>query len=372
MKARERMIRALARKDGELPDRVPIFVEGMMHDFQRKCDDMYGEDIEDHMLDRGSAWAWSFFFKFDSQWLHSSPVNMLPLRGIEPEKIDLGAPDMRVNRWGHIAHRTENRSTGTAWGYSTGFLNTKEAWQEWINAGYFEYTVSEDWIRFWEKENRLFLEKDLVLVPVDVIFEKVREAFTFGKFAYFLRKERAFMEDLTRRIFKIGMEFVKGVCDAGFEIITLADDTAYKNRVMYAPTIFEEMISPRYKELNDYLHKRGLLSFYHSDGFTEPFFPGLIQGGFDGIQSLEPAAGMDLKHLKEVYGKKVTLIGNLDCSRLLPFGTPEEVAQATRQCLNDAMTGGGYICGPTTDIIDSCNPANIKAMVDTVHKYGQY
>jgi uroporphyrinogen decarboxylase len=168
------------------------------------------------------------------------------------------------------------------------------------------------------------------------------------------------------------MEFVKGVCDAGFEVITLADDTAYKNNVMYAPKIFEELVSPRYKELNDYLHKRGLLSFYHSDGFTEPFFPGLINGGFDGIQSLEPAAGMDLKHLKETWGDKVTLIGNLDCSRLLPFGTVEEVAQATRQCLNDAMAGGGYICGPTTDIIDSCKPENIKAMVETVHKYGIY
>jgi hypothetical protein len=367
------MLRALEHKNGQLPDRVPTFVEGMMADFKRKCDDQYGEDLDDDMIfDLGANWAFTRFFKFDSQWLHSTPVNMKPLKGIEPSTIELGDPNLRLNRWGHIATKTSGRSTGEAWGYSTGYLNTKEEWQKWIDAGYFDFDVSAEWIRMWEKDYPKFVEKDLILVPVDVIFEKIREAFDFGKFAYFLRKERAFMEEITRKIFKMGMAYVKGVCDAGFEIITIADDTAYKNRVMYSPKIFEELVAPRYKELNDYIHKRGLLSFYHSDGFTEPYFPGLIGAGFNGIQSLEPAAGMDLKHLKEVYGEKVSLIGNLDCSRLLPFGTMEEVAAATRQCLDDAMAGGGYICGPTTDIIDSCKPENIKTMVDTVHKYGVY
>jgi len=81
---------------------------------------------------------------------------------------------------------------------------------------------------------------------------------------------------------------------------------------------------------------------------------------------------MDLKHLKDTYGNQVSLIGNLDCSRLLPFGTQNDVIGATRKCLDDAMSGGGYISGPTTDITDSCNPLNIKIMVETVHKYGKY
>jgi len=81
---------------------------------------------------------------------------------------------------------------------------------------------------------------------------------------------------------------------------------------------------------------------------------------------------MDLKHLKDTYGDRVALIGNLDCSRLLPFGSRDEVISATKKCLDDAMPGGRYICGPTTDITDSCKPLNIKAMVETVHKYGEY
>src|SRR6056297_1406244 len=304
MQPRERMIRALDHKDGVLPDRVPTFVEGMMRNFKQKCDEQYGEELSEETINKalktlGFNWIWSFYFKFDSQWLHSSPVIMEDLRGIKLNEIDLGSDIQRVSRFGGISQKTTQRYTGDAWGYIDGYLNTKEKWEEWIDAGYFEHKVSNEWIRHWEKMYPKVLEKGLMLVPVDTIFEKVREAFSMGRFSYFLRKERPFMEKLTKKIFDIGMDFVKGVCDAGFEIITLADDTAYKNRVMYSPKIFEEMVVPRYKELNDYLHKRGLLSFYHSDGYTEPYFPGLIEAGFDGIQSLEPAAGMDLKHLKE-------------------------------------------------------------------------
>ena len=374
MNVRERMIRALAHKEGELPDRVPIFVEGLMPYFKKKTIAEFRDDLslkQRFQLSIGKQWNWGLFYKFDSCWLHSTSIRMNPLLSkIGREKKN--GQTQYLNRWGHLSQLTFNKSTGFMGWYVSGHLNTKELWQEWIDAGYFDYSVSNRWIRHWEKNYPKICNKGLVLVPVDTIFEKIREAFTFVKFAYFLRKERAFIEDLTQRIFKIGMEYVKGCCDAGFDIISIADDTAYKNRVMYNPKIFEELVAPRYKELINYLHRRGRLTFFHSDGYTEPYFPGLIEAGFDGIQSLEPAAGMDLKHLKDTYGDRVALIGNLDCSRLLPFGSRDEVISATKKCLDDAMPGGRYICGPTTDITDSCKPLNIKAMVETVHKYGEY
>ncbi|MBD3187683.1 hypothetical protein GF325_12685 [Candidatus Bathyarchaeota archaeon] len=181
-----------------------------------------------------------------------------------------------------------------------------------------------------------------------------------------------FLKKLARNITKNLIEVAKGWCDAGFEIVTWADDCAYKGRVMFPPAVFHDLIEPIYTTLNMYCHKRGVLTFFHSDGFTEPFFEGLIRSGFDGIQSLEPAAGMDLAHLKEAYGNEVCLIGNLDCSELLPFGKPADVVAATKRCLRVAAKGGGYILGPTTDITDACKPENIKVMMDTLLKHGGY
>lgn len=129
---------------------------------------------------------------------------------------------------------------------------------------------------------------------------------------------------------------------------------------------------PHYKKLNNIAKKNGQLTFYHSDGFTEPFFEGLIDSGFNGVQSLEPAAGMDLKYLKETYGDRLCLIGNIDVSRLLPYGTPDEIRAEVKREIEVAAKGGGYIFSPCTDVIDSIPPQNIKIMMDALLEFGKY
>ncbi|MEX2681583.1 MAG: uroporphyrinogen decarboxylase family protein [Candidatus Sigynarchaeota archaeon] len=369
MNARDRLIVAL-QNDGE-PDRVPSFVEGMMGDFKKNTLDKYETAIgdDDVVLVSGMDFTLFKFYKFDAVWLHSTPVSWNPLKGLDPNDIVI-ADGGKVNRFGHIHRLT--RSTNN-WKYQTGYLNTEELWKEWIAAGYFDVSFDPDWVTSWQKGYREMVDAhDLVPVPVTVCFEPIREAFDFGFFSHFYRKKPAFLKKLASLVTKPLLEVAKGWCDAGFEVVTWADDCAYKGRVMFPPSVFEDIIAPVYKTLNDYCHKRGVLTFFHSDGFTEPFFPGLIGSGFDGIQSLEPAAGMDLKHLKEEWGDKVCLIGNMDCSDLLPFGTEEQVKAATRKCLDDAKAGGGYIFGPTTDITDSCKPENVKAMMDEFLKLAWY
>lgn len=367
MNARDRLIVAL-ENDGE-PDRVPSFVEGMMQEFKKNTIEKYEDDIgeNDVVLVQGRDFTLFKFYKFDSFWLHEAPISWQRM-SLDPESIII--PDNgKVNRFGHV----KRLSSENSWKYQTGYLNTEELWKEWIDAGYFEISVNADWISGWQKGYRQAIgEHGIVPVPVTVCFEPIREAFDFGMFSHFYRKKPEFLKKLATLVTKPLLEVAKGWCDAGFEVVTWADDCAYKGRVMFPPSVFEDIVAPVYKTLNDYCHKRGVLTFFHSDGFTEPFFPGLIASGFDGIQSLEPAAGMDLKHLKEAWGDKVALIGNMDCSDLLPFGTTAQVAAATRKCLADAKAGGGYIFGPTTDITDSCKPENIKAMMDEFLKHASY
>ncbi|MFX0100485.1 MAG: uroporphyrinogen decarboxylase family protein [Candidatus Hodarchaeota archaeon] len=366
MNARERVLKAL-ENSGE-PDRIPSFAQGMMGYFQQKAVEMYDDDIqeEDVTLVNGD-WTLFKFFKFDSFWVHGNPIRYKPLNGINTNNIEI-EDNGRVTRMGHI-HRFTSEGSAK---YQSGYLNSKELWNDWIDAGYFDIDFDEDWVRRWEKGYKELLDVDLMSIPVTTCFEPIREAFSFGRFSYFYRKHMDFLKKLADLVTKNLMEVAKGWCDSGFEIVSWADDCAYKNRVMFSPKVFEELVEPIYKKLNDYCHKRGVMTFFHSDGFTEPFFDGLIRSGFNGIESLEPAAGMDLAHLKEEYGSRVCLIGNVDCSRLLPYGTEQEVMETVKNCIRDAGPDGGYILSPPTDIIDSCNPRNIKTMIDTLHKYGKY
>ncbi|MHA1697250.1 MAG: uroporphyrinogen decarboxylase family protein, partial [Promethearchaeota archaeon] len=343
MDPRERLLKAL-ENDGE-PDKVPSFVEGMMAKFQSNALELYEDEIEDDdVILTGRDWTLFKFFKFDSAWLHSTPIHYEPLVDIDLDALS-GDKEIFVNRMGHVFRKNRFGSLK----YQTGFLNSEEIWKEWIDAGYFKINFDEQWVRFWEKSYEEMVARGLVPVPVTTCFEPIREAFSFGMFAHFYRKKMGFLKMLAKNVLKNLMEVAKGWCDAGFEIVTWADDCAYKGRVMFPPKIFDELVAPIYKALNDYCHKRGVLTFFHSDGFTEPFFDGLIRAGFNGIQSLEPAAGMNLAHLKEKFGSKVCLIGNIDCSELLPFGNEHEVVRATKQCIKDGARGGGYVFGPTTD-----------------------
>ncbi len=115
MDVRERMIRALAHKEGNLPDRVPIFVEGMMRRFIVKSQKEFGKElrIQDWLNYRkfGSKWKWSFYYKFDSCWLHSSPVRMNPLlKKIGIKRFD--GKNTYLSRWGHLHQISRKPSTG--------------------------------------------------------------------------------------------------------------------------------------------------------------------------------------------------------------------------------------------------------------------
>ncbi|MCK4285715.1 MAG: hypothetical protein KAX18_05905, partial [Candidatus Lokiarchaeota archaeon] len=157
-----------------------------------------------------------------------------------------------------------------------------------------------------------------------------------------------------------------------FDIFFLCDDTAFKNRTMINPKDHRELIIPAYKKILHEINKAGKYAIFHSDGYTEPYFDGLIEAGFKGVESLEPMAGMDLKYLKETYGDKLCLIGNIDVSHLLPFGTTDEVSQSVKKCIKDAGEGGGYMLSPCTDITNACKLENIFTMISATMKYGKY
>ena len=66
------------------------------------------------------------------------------------------------------------------------------------------------------------------------------------------------------------------------------------------------------------------------------------------------------------------MLGNIDCSFLLPFGTEEEVEEAVRQAIKDGASGGGYIMSSSNSIHPGCKPENYIAMVKAARKYGNY
>ena len=81
---------------------------------------------------------------------------------------------------------------------------------------------------------------------------------------------------------------------------------------------------------------------------------------------------MDLRTIKEKYGDRITLCGNVDSSRTLPYGTVEDVELETLACLEIGKPGGRYILASDHSLHDGISVENIKRMFAVGLEHGRY
>ncbi len=87
---------------------------------------------------------------------------------------------------------------------------------------------------------------------------------------------------------------------------------------------------------------------------------------------IPPMGDCNLAELKRLYGKKLTLKGNLHTTEVMLKGSVQDVINASRKAIDDAKEGGRFIlstgdqCGRDTPF------ENIFAMVETARTYGRY
>ena len=122
----------------------------------------------------------------------------------------------------------------------------------------------------------------------------------------------------------------------------LCSDYCFNVNPFFPPDIFAEVIVPVLSGVIKAYRDLGYYSIKHTDGNIMPIIEQLIECAPDALHSLDPQGGVDLKAVKEQYGDKVCLIGNVNCG-LLQTGTDEEVAADVRRSLRDGMPGYGYI-----------------------------
>jgi uroporphyrinogen decarboxylase len=87
---------------------------------------------------------------------------------------------------------------------------------------------------------------------------------------------------------------------------------------------------------------------------------------------IPPMGDCNLAELKQAYGKKITLKGNLHTTEVMLRGTVETVVAASRQAIDDAGAGGRFILSTGDQCGRDTPDANLQAMIDTARTYGRY
>jgi uroporphyrinogen decarboxylase len=181
-----------------------------------------------------------------------------------------------------------------------------------------------------------------------------------------------FVHEVARIMLEFNLAQLDLLVEAGLDVLVIEDDIATTKAPLISLEHFETFVNHYNRQIVHKAREKGLKVIRHSDGNLWPLMDTLLATGYDGINPLEPQAGMEIKKVKEYCGDKMCLLGNIDCVDLLPSGTPDQVEQAVIQAIEDGAKGGGLIICSSNSLHPGVNPENCIAMFQAARKHGQY
>ncbi|MCM8829185.1 MAG: hypothetical protein NC902_07930, partial [Candidatus Omnitrophica bacterium] len=151
----------------------------------------------------------------------------------------------------------------------------------------------------------------------------------------------------------------------------LCSDYCFNSGPFLSPSMFSEFIAPYLAKLIKGYRDMGFYAIKHTDGNIMPIIDQLIQTNPHALHSLDPQAGVDIKIVKELYGDRVCLIGNVNCG-LLQTGTDQQIVDSCLYALENGMPGYGYIFSTSNCIYTGMPYEKYLLMLDVWKKYGNY
>ncbi len=154
---------------------------------------------------------------------------------------------------------------------------------------------------------------------------------------------KALADRVADHIIQVGLESLRrgNLYDTGLWIY---DDIAYNHQPMMSPKAFGQIFLPAYRRMVLAFKEAGAAKvILHSDGNIGPLLDMFIEAGIDGINPVEPRAGLYIPTLKAKYGRKLSYIGGMCNSHVLPGGTADAIRNQAREIIEVGKDGGAII-----------------------------
>ncbi|MFW5769793.1 MAG: uroporphyrinogen decarboxylase family protein [Spirochaetota bacterium] len=194
----------------------------------------------------------------------------------------------------------------------------------------------------------------------------------FNTFLLKVYEDREFVETLMDICVDYYIQLAEMGIEEGIDFLFFADDIAFKTGTFMEPELFKELWLPRAKRLLQPAKDAGIPVMFHSCGNLTDIMDNIVmEMGIDVLNPIEPYS-MDIFDIKDRYGDKLTLSGNIDIAGPLAFGTPEDAAKEVREKVEYLKKGGRYILSTNHSIMDDIPPENYRAMIETGLEHGVY
>lgn len=336
---------------GELTSSIPLYCTGypdseFISHFKTQFP-LTSNDIELYLNDLDYSLISSMGFDAISLWDFR--------RGKGGYKI---SDDIYVDGWG----RKKSKNNWYLW---DGIFKSKSLIDSWNHLNLPSRKNLENLSKFLH-ETKNIIEPVLSLPG---LFEKTWQSMGFTFFSKMLKKDIEFITYVTRFFFDYLKKLTSKLLKTGVVLFLIADDFGYKNRSFIPTSVWKHLFFGSYREIVTLIHEGKGKIIFHSDGYITDLIPIVIDLGFDGIQSLEPSAGVDIFQLFKQFSGKICHIGNLDMTSL-SFGTQADIKVYVETLINASRKfHAPLIISPTQQLDKSCKPENVKMMIDCTKKF---
>jgi uroporphyrinogen-III decarboxylase len=136
-----------------------------------------------------------------------------------------------------------------------------------------------------------------------------------------------------------------------------------------SPAVYRAVAWPADRRLAQRLAADGIRLACHICGNATPIVADMVATG---AAVLELDYKCDLAAVKAGTDGQTTVLGVIDPSGIVARGTPQAVAEATREELAVLAPGGGLILGPGCALPPETPAENIEALVAAAQRWGRY
>jgi len=376
MTSKERTLAAMA---GILPDRVPVQL-GITNMFSVYRQNLSGWDVYAH----GRAPMWKV--SLDTQrsygldcYMYVRLTEKEPAPGVTVTTRDVHRDEERIIRRTDIETpegtlfsqstflRNESPTT------TTGLIKSERDFELWL-----KYCVRDD--ADYDRDElceqiRAMGDDGVVAGEVGVpglahlsgLFEGKLE-----KASYFAYDYPEYIEAYREKFERAMMRKLAFTLESGVDYVQIGQSGML---TLSTPDFFHRLCLPSIEKMTALCRQAGVLTEIHACGKERLIVEACYDHtGLSSINPLQPPpmGDVDLAEMKEKFGDRLCLKGNVGVTFPLLFGTPDDVERDVVRCMDAAKQGGRYILF-SEEGIGALTPAeNVRRYVQAGWEYGRY
>ena len=363
MTPRERALKAI---NFEEADRVTID-NWMVPEIKKRCMEYWGCENEEELLaflgvdvrdNYGPSYVGQEFKKFDDD-------TVADLWGVRRRQVIYGKGTSHEGifkevSWSPLEHMTT--------------VEEMEAYEGWPSPDWWDYSKMKEDCAYWHPQYFVLnkgdrLDRTAQLKPM-MYLRGIQQTFVD------LAQNPKIVEFIRDRVVNYFVEYnpkVFEAADGEVDMFMMGDDVGGQRGPLLSPEMWRRYFKDGFRTYCDIAHKYGLKVMYHTCGDVYALIPDFIDCGLDMLQSLQPqATNMDIKRLKQEFGKDLSFQGGMDIQQVLPLGTPDDVREMVKYAADNAKPGGGYFFGTAHNIQADTDMQNVVALFEAYHEYGVY